>query len=222
MLIITDIYKGMGWGTILYFAAISGINPEMYEAASVSAWCYFGITDVCSDPERAYAIWDDMAKPENYLRRRFGVEGRDYVDNGDGSYEIINDGNGTVNTEQNLGIKLFQDLFSRKDEYNIENTAETAELYEKVKENSRIAYNHMIEKRDPSLYEVNNELGTDIGDIMKEYAWSVISGNRSLDEWDTYLEDLEDAGLQDVIDELTELHGAQLTAYEEYMAGQES
>lgn len=35
MLIITDIYKGMGWGTILYFAAISGINPEMYEAASV-------------------------------------------------------------------------------------------------------------------------------------------------------------------------------------------
>ena len=27
MLIVTDIYKGMGWGTILYFAAISGIDP---------------------------------------------------------------------------------------------------------------------------------------------------------------------------------------------------
>ena len=35
MLIITDIYKGMGWGTILYFAAISGINPQLYEAASI-------------------------------------------------------------------------------------------------------------------------------------------------------------------------------------------
>lgn len=188
---------------------------------SVSAWCYFGITNVCSDPERAYAIWDDMAKPENYLRRRFGVEGRDYIDNGDGTYEIINDGNGTVNTDENLGIKLFQDLFSRKDEYNIENTAETAALYEKVKENSRIAYSNMIEKRDPSIYEVNNELGTDIGDIATEYVWGVISGNKSLDDWDIYLEDLENAGLQEVIDELTELHGAQLVTYEEYMAEQE-
>ena len=35
MLIITDIYKGMGWGTILYFAVISGINPDLYEAAQI-------------------------------------------------------------------------------------------------------------------------------------------------------------------------------------------
>ncbi len=35
MLIVTDIYKGMGWGTILYFAAISGIDPVLYEAASI-------------------------------------------------------------------------------------------------------------------------------------------------------------------------------------------
>ena len=32
MLIITDIYKGLGWGTIIYFAAISGIDPSLYEA----------------------------------------------------------------------------------------------------------------------------------------------------------------------------------------------
>lgn len=35
MLIVTDIYKGMGWGTILYFAAISGIDPQLYEAAAI-------------------------------------------------------------------------------------------------------------------------------------------------------------------------------------------
>lgn len=35
MLIVTDIYKGMGWGTILYFAAISGIDPQLYEAAQI-------------------------------------------------------------------------------------------------------------------------------------------------------------------------------------------
>ena len=35
MLIITDIYKTMGWGTIIYFAAISGVDQEMYEAAAI-------------------------------------------------------------------------------------------------------------------------------------------------------------------------------------------
>ncbi len=35
MLIITDIYKGMGWGTIIYFAALSGIDPQLYEAAEI-------------------------------------------------------------------------------------------------------------------------------------------------------------------------------------------
>jgi putative aldouronate transport system permease protein len=33
MLIVSDIYKNMGWGTIVYFAAMSGIDPQYYEAA---------------------------------------------------------------------------------------------------------------------------------------------------------------------------------------------
>lgn len=192
-------------------------NPQE-EPATIAAWCYFGITNVCSDPERAYAIFDDMAKPENYVRKRFGVEGRDYTDNGDGTYTIIHAGDGAENTEQNLGINLFQDLFARKDEYNIANSKETSELFEKVKENSRDAYSHSIEKRNPAAYEVNNDLGTDIGDIMTEYAWSVIGGNKSLDDWDTYISDLENAGLQDILDELAELHGMQIEQYETYLS----
>lgn len=35
VLVITDIYKGMGWGTIVYLAAISGVDPTLYEAAIV-------------------------------------------------------------------------------------------------------------------------------------------------------------------------------------------
>ncbi|MBP2118116.1 ABC transporter permease [Cohnella lubricantis] len=33
--IVLGIWKSVGWGTILYLAAIAGINPELYEAASV-------------------------------------------------------------------------------------------------------------------------------------------------------------------------------------------
>lgn len=35
VLISTGIWKEVGWGTILYLAAISGINPNLYEAAMV-------------------------------------------------------------------------------------------------------------------------------------------------------------------------------------------
>ena len=33
VLVISDIYKSIGWGTIIYLAAISGISQDMYEAA---------------------------------------------------------------------------------------------------------------------------------------------------------------------------------------------
>ncbi len=35
MLFVTNIWKEAGWSTILYLAAIAGINPELYESATV-------------------------------------------------------------------------------------------------------------------------------------------------------------------------------------------
>ena len=35
ILIVSDIWKGVGWGSIIYLATIAGINPELYEAAVV-------------------------------------------------------------------------------------------------------------------------------------------------------------------------------------------
>ncbi len=35
VLVATDIWKELGWGTIVYLAAISGVNPELHEAATV-------------------------------------------------------------------------------------------------------------------------------------------------------------------------------------------
>ena len=35
ILVITDIWKGAGWGTIVYMAAMAGIDPSYYEAAII-------------------------------------------------------------------------------------------------------------------------------------------------------------------------------------------
>lgn len=35
LLVVSEIWKGAGWGTIIYFAAISGVDPALYEASLV-------------------------------------------------------------------------------------------------------------------------------------------------------------------------------------------
>ncbi len=35
VIFLTDLWKTMGWSTIIYLAAIAGLNPEVYEAATV-------------------------------------------------------------------------------------------------------------------------------------------------------------------------------------------
>ncbi len=35
VLVLTDVWKGFGWGSIVYLAALSGVDMEMYEAATI-------------------------------------------------------------------------------------------------------------------------------------------------------------------------------------------
>lgn len=42
ILILAEIWKNAGWGTVIYISAISGINPELYEAAKVDGCKRFG------------------------------------------------------------------------------------------------------------------------------------------------------------------------------------
>lgn len=35
MLIISDVWKGFGWGTIIYMAGLTGIDPQLYEASII-------------------------------------------------------------------------------------------------------------------------------------------------------------------------------------------
>ena len=35
MLVVTAMWQGVGWGAVIYLAAIAGINPELYESATV-------------------------------------------------------------------------------------------------------------------------------------------------------------------------------------------
>lgn len=43
ILICSEIWKGTGWGTIIYIASISGIDPSLYEAATIDGCKRFGL-----------------------------------------------------------------------------------------------------------------------------------------------------------------------------------
>ncbi|HML47611.1 MAG TPA: ABC transporter permease subunit, partial [Clostridia bacterium] len=35
VLVATTVWKGFGWGSVVYLAAITGVDPELYEAAEI-------------------------------------------------------------------------------------------------------------------------------------------------------------------------------------------
>ncbi|ONI40501.1 hypothetical protein AN639_11040 [Candidatus Epulonipiscium fishelsonii] len=192
-------------------------NPQ-YRPAPAAAWCYFAITDACEDPERAYALWDDVSKPENYVQKRFGIEGEDWIKNEDGTYELIVNENPNRNEEENIGIALFKDLFARKDEYNIENIATTSDLYKKALDGSQDIRVHKVQHKDISKYPVWLDKSVDLTDTALEYMWAFIAGTKSMDEWDQYIEEMNSLGLAEVLEELSTVYPEQQAAYEKYLS----
>ena len=197
---------------------VAGGNGNPQEEPSTSAaWAYFGITDAAEDPERIYAIWDDMSSPENYVFRRYGEEGVHYTME-DGVYNAIIGPESQENQDENVGLMIFDNLFNRKDEANLMNTQETIDLFNKSGDDSRDRAEQQVEWKDPTAFTKWVEIGTDIGDAKDEYFWGVVSGSRTLDEWDSFISQLNSIGLEDALVQANELYEAQAAAQEDYLA----
>lgn len=192
-------------------------NPQDDPGTS-AAWAYFAITNTASDPERLYATWDDMCDSDNYIARRFGIEGTDYEYDENGQYVAIVGPDSEENTSKNIGLKLFDNLMNRKDECNISNTPETAALFNKSGENSRYAAAHLVEWKDPASFESWTECRADIEAEKDQYLWGVIAGQESIDDWDNYVATLNSLGLEDVLAEANEDYAELSAQMEEYLA----
>lgn len=192
-------------------------NPQEDPATS-AAWAYFAITNTASDPERLYATWDDMCDSDNYIARRFGIEGTDYKYDENGQYVAIVGPDSEENTSKNIGLKLFDNLMNRKDECNISNTPETTALFNKSGENSRYAAAHLVEWKDPASFESWTECSADIEAEKDQYLWGVIAGQESIDDWDNYVATLNSLGLEDVLAEANEDYAELSAQMEEYLA----
>lgn len=136
----------------------------------------------------------------------------------DGKYNAIIGPESQENEDQNIGLKLFDNLFNRKDEGNLANTPEAAELFKKSAENSRDYASKLVEWKDPTKFTTWLEYGTDIGDLKNEYLWGVIAGTKSLNDWDTYIAELNAAGLTEVLEEAQTLYAEQKAEMDKFFA----
>ncbi len=50
ILVVTDVWKSIGFGSIIYLAAIAGVNPQMYEAAAIEGASKFKMTYLITIP----------------------------------------------------------------------------------------------------------------------------------------------------------------------------
>jgi putative aldouronate transport system substrate-binding protein len=65
-----------------------GVETEMYRGyRNFTAGGGIGITVSCKDPDRAMRFFDDLAKEENQITMRYGIEGVDFSYNADGKIE---------------------------------------------------------------------------------------------------------------------------------------
>lgn len=207
------------WVPIDMVKGENGVPQE--DPATSAAWAYFAITKSAKDPERLFATYDDMCSLENYVERRFGREGEHYEYDENDTYVAIVGPDSEENTSQNIGLKIFDNLFNRKDEGNISNTPETTALFNKSGENSRYAAAHLVEWKDPASFETWTECSADIETEKDRYLWSVIAGTESIDGWDNYVATLNSLGLEEVLAEANEDYAALQAEMEEYLAAHE-
>jgi putative aldouronate transport system substrate-binding protein len=192
-------------------------NPQEDPATS-AAWCYVGITDVNPDPERTYAIFDEMTNMEPYLYRWYGVEGEHYTIDEDGTYVPIISYTSPENNEQNIGLSLMTSFVNRKDEALIANNPLTLERFAYARDNSRDIAASLVEWKNSAEFTTWLEHGTDIQDEVDAYFWGIIAGTRSLDEWDDFVNTLNALGLQDCVAEANELYAKQGADMEAFFA----
>lgn len=191
-------------------------NPQEDPATS-SAWCFFGISRDAEDPERLFAFYDDMSSLENYIDRRYGTKGEHYNIDENGMYVPIIAPESDANNEQNIGLNLFHNLFNRKDSGNMSNTPATTALFEKVSAQSRDVAAQLVEWRNPADLKLFTPIKTDIEDEKNRFLWSVIGGQESIDNWDTYIATLNGLGLEDATVEAQQVYDAQAALVESYM-----
>jgi putative aldouronate transport system substrate-binding protein len=171
------------------------VNPD------VSAICQFALTDKCAHPIEI-ARWADFWYGDEGAKLFFmGVEGESYEEKSDG-YELlpkITEGQSIDEGLKSYAMYLgggYPAVSSERFFKGVESTPQAAK-------GSALVSKFAIKDSWPAFTFTNEEadilssIGTDIDKHLEESRSGFVTGKKSLDDWDDYVEQFQKMGLED-------------------------
>ena len=214
----TEVY----YQPIAALKGVGGIEPSIaIESAEyvTGAWAF---TKACTDQKAAAALLDSFYCSEAEMLEDWGIEGltyevvdgkNQYLSNIDNAHWEDCAKNGTVKGDWLWGNAAFPKIRFAAMETEIESRGGGKAEFQKaiISHDPRFPLSndcHLALPTEEQL-ERKSELKTDLETYSKELATQLILGQASLDDWDSYMAELKDLGL----DEILEIENDQLVRF---------
>lgn len=209
----------------IYCKAVEGVEPSLLRQAGLQMGnIALAVTENCENLDAVGALFDFLTSEEYYVLTEWGIKDYTYTEDDDGNRSKISG----ESFEQQImstrsapwtGIFPRREMVDRKAEANsMLNAAngdaaylEDLELKVAIAEGSLLAENYFPHETVPNLavetteeMEASNDIATDLKTYSSELLMKLILGDRSMDDWDSYISDMERLRL----DEYVAIHAA--------------
>jgi spermidine/putrescine-binding protein len=209
--------KGSEYLPLMPLKAMDGITPAAVLEPPHLVWQKYAITKDAKNPEAAIKFFD-MIYSEKYADLLYwGIEGETYKKDTDGSKMYINTGSDEEKAKalKVNGSPLFGDtVFPRVQFANLEFELKQIPSYKADYQLKMLKYkpyfvnmnqNYLAIPDDKQLEEKTKIL-TNLTTYSSELATKLALGQKSLDQWDTYMAELKKLGLDRLIEIDQQLH----------------
>ncbi|WP_129723842.1 extracellular solute-binding protein [Xylanivirga thermophila] len=191
--------------------AVDGIEPAAQLESPFLVWQKFAVTKNCKNPEAAIAFFDIIYSEEYADLLFWGIEGLTY-EVGDDGVKKFKDITGSFDTQlanegKIAGQQVFGDtVFPRVQFANLEYELQGRPEYKTNHQLEIMTYkpyfynkNYLAIPDDDQL-EKKTQILNDITTYSEELATKLALGQKSLDDWDKYMADLKELGLDELIE----------------------
>lgn len=199
---------------VLVCEAMDGVKPLCPIQDSYMLNPYLAFTSECENLDALGAYLDYICTPEFEELTEYGIEGYTFTRNEDGSITRIMDTEGNLEVQRmNSNLALWgNSIFPRM--YTCDREAELKLLEESGYPKRADAIREIYSSDCATPLDVNqlyapeteeeltriNEITTDLATYSSELLSKLILGQQSMDDWDTYIADLQRLGLDELIE----------------------
>lgn len=205
-----------------------GIDPVLSRQNGIQKGSYdFGVTQQ-ADPEAIGILLDYLASEEYQVLSEYGIEGYTFEKDENGNLKKYSEGNGSGISEVEIMCKLPAlwvndsilprvEMVNREQEliickeagytmgYPEEGFADKADMIQEIY-NNEDSYHYVYMSADGVLAAATDEenekiadLTTDLKTYYEELLTKLILGQASMDDWNSYISDLKELGLDELI-----------------------